>query len=56
MDRAEDRYGSQTSLMVAVAAPDTIFKASTLEKIKAMREEFEKIIGVDEVSDPLNSR
>jgi predicted RND superfamily exporter protein len=56
MDRAEDRYGSQTSLMVAVAAPDTIFKASTLEKIKAMREEFEKIIGVDEVSDPLNSQ
>ncbi|MGQ9602010.1 MAG: efflux RND transporter permease subunit [Candidatus Bipolaricaulia bacterium] len=56
MDRAEDRYGSQTFFSVSVVAPDTIFKVSTLEKIKALREEFEKIIGVDEVNDPLNSQ
>jgi len=56
MDRAEDRYGSQTFFMVSVVAPDTIFKASTLEKIKALREEFEKIIGVDEAKGPLNSQ
>ena len=55
-DRAEDRYGKQTFFMVSIVAPDTIFKASTLEKIKAMREEFEKIIGVDDVKGPLNSQ
>ncbi|MFQ6118156.1 MAG: hypothetical protein ACE5LQ_07800, partial [Candidatus Bipolaricaulia bacterium] len=56
MDRAEDRYGKQTFFMISIVAPDTIFKASTLEKIKAMREEFEKIIGVDEAKGPLNSQ
>ncbi|MFQ6034152.1 MAG: hypothetical protein ACE5KR_04750, partial [Candidatus Bipolaricaulia bacterium] len=56
MDRAEDRYGSQTFFSVSIDAPDTVFKASTLEKIKAMREEFEKIVGVDEAKGPLNSQ
>jgi len=41
MDRAEDRYGKQTFFMVSVVAPDTIFKTETLEKIVAMRKEFE---------------
>jgi hypothetical protein len=56
MDRAEERYGSQTFFMVAVVAPDTIFKPETLEKIKAMREEFEDLIGVEEAKGPLNSQ
>lgn len=56
MDRAEERYGSQTFFSISVVAPDTIFKVSTLEKIKALREEFEKIVGIDEVTDPLNAQ
>jgi len=56
MDRAEDRYGKQTFFMVSIVAPDTVFKVRTLEKIKAMREEFEEIIGVDEAKGPLNSQ
>lgn len=56
MERAEDRYGSQTFFMVAIKAEDTIFKTSTLEKIKKMRREFEEIIGVEKVTGPLNAQ
>ena len=56
MNRAEERYGSQTFFMVAVVAPDTIFTPETLAKIKAMREEFENIIGVEEAKGPLNAQ
>ncbi len=56
MDRAEDRYGKQTFFMVSVVAPDTIFKTETLEKIVAMRKEFEDIPGVKEAKGPINSQ
>lgn len=56
MNRAEARYGSATFFMVAVEADDTVFKTSTLEKIKAMSTEFKAIIGVDKVTDPLNAQ
>jgi len=56
MDRAEERYGSQTFFMVAIETEDTVFKAETLEKIKEMQREFEGIIGVDEVTGPLNAQ
>ena len=56
MDRAEDRYGKQTFFMVSVVAPDTIFKTETLEKIVAMRKEFEEIPGVKEAKGPINSQ
>ncbi len=56
MNRAEDRYGSQTFFMVSIVAPDTIFKTETLDKIVAMRKEFEKIPGVDEAKGPINSQ
>lgn len=56
MDRAEDRYGSQTFFMVSVVVPDTIFKAETLEKIASMRKELAAIPGVDEATGPLNAQ
>jgi len=56
MNRAKDRYGTQTFFMVSVVAPDTIFKTETLEKIVAMRKEFEEIAGVDDAKDPINSQ
>lgn len=56
MERAEDRYGSQEFFMVAVERNDTIYKTSTLEKIKKMSAEFGGIIGVEEVTDPLNAQ
>ncbi len=56
MERAEDRYGSQTFFMIAVKNEDTIFKTSTLEKIKKMSREFEDIVGVEEVTGPLNAQ
>lgn len=56
MEQAEERYGAQTLFMVAVEALDTIFKTSTLEKIAAMAADFEGIIGVDEVTSPLNAQ
>jgi len=55
MNRAEARYGYQDLFLVAIAAEDTIFTTSTLGKIKAMTAEFEEILGVDEVTGPLNA-
>jgi hypothetical protein len=56
MNRVEDRYGKQTFFMVSVVAPDTIFKTETLEKIVAMRKEFEEIPGVKDAKGPINSQ
>ncbi len=56
MDRAEDRYGSQTFFMVSIVAPDTIFKTETLEKIVSLRKELAAIPGVDEATGPINAQ
>lgn len=56
LNRAEDRYGSATFFMVAIEAEETIFNSSTLGKIKALGNEFEALIGVDEVTSPLNAQ
>lgn len=56
MNRVEDRYGKQTFFMVSVVADDTIFKTETLEKIVAMRKEFEEINGVKDAKGPINSQ
>ena len=56
MNRVEDRYGKQTFFMVSVVADDTIFKTETLEKIVAIRKEFEEIPGVKDAKGPINSQ
>lgn len=56
LHQAEDRYGDQKLFMVAIEADDTIFKPSTLAKIKEMEERFEQIAEVDEVRGPTNSQ
>ncbi|MEN6370353.1 MAG: efflux RND transporter permease subunit [Thermotogota bacterium] len=54
MKNAEDRYGSQTLLMVAVIAPDGIFNAATLAKMEQLEARFAEIPGVEEVQGPLS--
>ena len=54
MKNAEDRYGSQTLLMVAVIAPDGIFNATTLAKIEKLETRLAEIDGVEEVRGPLS--
>jgi hypothetical protein len=54
MKNAEDRYGSQTLLMVAVIAPDGIFNAMTLAKIEQLETQLAEIPGVEEVQGPLS--
>ncbi|MCI2430719.1 MMPL family transporter [Candidatus Acetothermia bacterium] len=56
LQRAEERYGDQKLFMVAIETDDTIFKPSTLTKIKEMEELFEQIPEVDEVRGPTNSQ
>jgi len=56
MNRVEDRYGKQTFFMVSVVSDDTIFKTETLEKIVAIRKEFEEIPGVKDAKGPINSQ
>ncbi|MDD5263835.1 MAG: efflux RND transporter permease subunit [Candidatus Bipolaricaulis sp.] len=51
---AEDRYGSQTLLMVAVIAPDGIFNVETLTKIEQLETRFAETPGVEEVQGPLS--
>lgn len=54
MKRAEDRYGAQALLMIAVENEDGIFNRETLEKISAMERAFAELAGVDEVTGPLS--
>jgi uncharacterized protein len=54
MKRAEDRFGSQSLLMVAVTAPDSIFNARTLTKIGQLETQLAEIPGVKEIEGPLN--
>jgi len=56
MEQAEDRYGSQAMMMVAIENKDGIFNTSTLTKIERMAKGFEGIAGVDQVTSPLNAQ
>jgi len=56
MERAEDRYGAQGLLMVAVENEDGIFNTATLERIERMQKRFEAILGIDEVTGPLDAQ
>ena len=56
MERAEDRYGAQALLMVAVENENGIFNRETLEKISAMEQAFAELAGVDEVTGPLSAQ
>lgn len=54
--RAEDRYGAQSLLMVAVENVQGIFNQATLTKIAEMQGELATIAGVEEVTGPLNAQ
>jgi len=56
MERAEDRYGTQALLMVAVENENGIFNRETLEKISTMERAFSELAGVDEVTGPLSAQ
>lgn len=56
MERAENRYGSQSLFMVAVENEAGIFNTATLTKIYQMQQRFEEIPSVDEVTGPLNAQ
>ena len=50
---AEDRFGSQSLLMVAVIHEDGIFNAGSLAKIEQLETRFGQIPGIAEVRGPL---
>ncbi|MCX6095397.1 MAG: MMPL family transporter [Candidatus Bipolaricaulota bacterium] len=52
--RAEDRYGAQSLLMVAIENTQGIFNQATLTKVAEMQAAFAAIDGVDDVTGPLN--
>lgn len=54
MKNAEDRYGSQSLLMVAVIAPGGVFQATTLAKIEELETRLAAIPGVEEIQGPLS--
>ena len=56
MEEAEDRYGAQMFSLIAIEVDDTVFKTSTLEKIKAMEEQFAAFAGVDDVQSVLSAQ
>jgi hypothetical protein len=56
MEEAEDRYGAQIFSLIAIEVDDTVFKTSTLQKIKEMEELFTDIEGVEEVQSPLSAQ
>ncbi|MDD5220400.1 MAG: efflux RND transporter permease subunit [Candidatus Bipolaricaulis sp.] len=53
MKRAEDRYGSQSLLMVAVIAPGSVFNTATLAKIERLEARLSEVPGVEKVEGPL---
>jgi len=55
-DRAEERYGSQDTLMIALEAPETVFRADVLEAIEGLTKGIEAVSGVDVVTAPLNAQ
>jgi len=53
LNEAEDRYGSQNLVMIAIVHPDGIFNTTTLAKIEALEARFTAIPGIDDVRGPL---
>jgi len=56
LDEAEDRYGRTLGIMVMIRNEDGIYNPTTLGKIEAMADAFERIPGVRSVTTPLNSQ
>ena len=54
MARAEERYGDQSLLLVAIENEDGIFNPETLGKIYRLQQQIETLRGVDEITGPLN--
>ncbi len=54
MKNAEDRYGSQRLIMVAIINSDGIFQADTLAKIERLEEALSEIPGIKEVDGPIS--
>ena len=54
MKNAEDRYGSQRLMMVAIINPDRIFQADTLAKIERLEEALSEIPGIKAVDGPIS--
>ena len=54
MSRAEERYGDQALLLVAIENENGIFNPDTLGKIYRLQQQIETLRGVDEVTGPLN--
>lgn len=55
-ERAEDRFGSNHILMIALVEPDGIYNADLLAVVEEMTLRLEALPGVDEVRSPLNSQ
>ena len=53
MKNAEDRYGSQRLIMVAIISSRGIFQAETLAKIEALEEALAAIPGIEDVDGPI---
>jgi predicted RND superfamily exporter protein len=56
LEQAEERYGAQIFSIIAFEADDTVFKVSTLEKIKDLEDRIAEIPGVEEVQSPLTAQ
>ena len=56
LDEAEARYGRTMGIMVLVRNESGVLNPTTLDKMEAMAEAFERIPGVKGVTTPLNSQ
>lgn len=56
MDRAEDRFGSQDLLMIALLNESGIFNTETLTKVQQIQTDLVAVTDVDEVIGPLNAQ
>ena len=56
LEEAEERYGAQIFSLIAFEADDTVFKVSTLEKIKDLEDRIAEIPGVEEVQSLLTAQ
>ena len=54
MSRAEERYGDQSLLLVAIENENGIFNPGTLGRIHRLQQQIEALSGVDEATGPLN--
>jgi len=53
---AEERFGSNDVLMIALVEPDGVYTAEVLGTIEAITKRLETLPGVDEVRTPLNAQ